>query len=96
MTDARSPGAPEQARGVQRAQGTNVLGVVGFILALVGFNIIAIILGAVALSQIKRTGEKGRGFALAAIWVAIIEIVLFIVILIIVITVASAAHVTVS
>jgi uncharacterized membrane protein YidH (DUF202 family) len=96
MTDARQPAVAGQSYGVQRAQGTNVLGVVGFILALVGFNVIAIILGAVALSQIKRTGEKGRGFALAAIWVAIIEIVLFIVILIIVITVASAAHVTVS
>jgi peptidyl-prolyl cis-trans isomerase B (cyclophilin B) len=96
MTDARSPGTPGQAQGVQTAQGTNVLGIVGFILAIVGFNVIAIILGAVALSQIKRTGEKGRGFALAAIWVAIIEIVLFIVILIIVIAVVSAANVTVN
>lgn len=101
MTDARSPGAYGQDHGIQTAQGvqtqgTNVLGIVGFILAILGFNVIAIVLGAVALSQIKRTGEKGRGFALAAIWVAIIEIVLFIVVLIVVIAVASAANVTVS
>jgi uncharacterized membrane protein YidH (DUF202 family) len=101
MTDARSPGAYGQDPGIQTAQGvqtqrTNVLGIVGFILAILGFNVIAIVLGAVALSQIKRTGEKGRGFALAAIWVAIIEIVLFIVVLIVVIAVASAANVTVS
>lgn len=90
MADAQTPVA---ARPVAS---TNVLGVVGFVLAIVGFNVIAIILGAIALSQIKRTGEKGRGFALAAIWIAIIEIVLFVVILIVVIAIAAAAKVTVS
>ncbi len=60
----------------------NVISVVGFILSLVGFNVIAIILGAVGLSQIKKTGERGRGFAIAAIWIGIISIVIVIIILI--------------
>lgn len=69
----------------------NVLSIVGFVLSLVGFNVIAIILGAVGLSQIKKTGERGRGFALAAIWIGAISIVLFIVILIIVVTISAVA-----
>jgi len=95
MADAHTPDVARPAAGAP-ARSTNVLGVVGFVLAIVGFNVIAIILGAVALSQIKRTGEKGRAFALAAIWIAIIEIVLFVVILIIAFAIAAASNVTVS
>jgi hypothetical protein len=90
MADTQTPAV------TRPVQSTNVLAVVGFVLAIVGFNVIAVILGAVALSQIKRTGEKGRGFALAAIWIAIIEVVLFIVILIIAFAVVAAANVSVS
>jgi hypothetical protein len=60
----------------------NVLSIVAFVLSLFGFTVIAIVLGAVGLSQIKRTGERGRGFALAAIWIGAISIVLAIVIVI--------------
>ncbi|MBS1674651.1 MAG: DUF4190 domain-containing protein, partial [Actinobacteria bacterium] len=62
------------------AQPMNVLSVVGFVLSILGFNIIAIILGAVSLSQIKKTGQRGRGFALAAIWIGAISLVVFIVV----------------
>lgn len=54
----------------------NVLAIVGFVLSLLGFNIVAIVLGFVGLSQIKRTGEKGRGLALAAVIIGIASIVL--------------------
>lgn len=56
----------------------NVVSVVGFVLSILGFNIIAIILGAVGLSQIKKRGDRGRGFALAAIWIGVISLVVFI------------------
>jgi hypothetical protein len=63
------------------------------VLSLLGFNVIAIILGAIGLSQVKKTGERGRGFALAAIWIGVISIVLF-VILIVSISVFAAARVS--
>lgn len=44
----------------------NVLAIVGFVLAFV-VSIGAVICGHIALSQIKRTGEKGHGLALAAV-----------------------------
>ena len=44
----------------------NVLAIVGFVLAFV-VSLGAVICGHIALSQIKRTGEKGRGLALAAV-----------------------------
>jgi peptidyl-prolyl cis-trans isomerase B (cyclophilin B) len=47
-------------------KGTNALAIVGLILAIF-FPIIGAILGHVALSQIKKTGEEGRGLALAAV-----------------------------
>ena len=55
----------------------NVAAVVGFVMALLGFNVVSIILGGVALSQIRRTGGRGRGLALAAIWIGAITVVAF-------------------
>jgi hypothetical protein len=45
---------------------TNVLAIVGLILAIF-FPIVGAIVGHVALGQIKKTGEEGRGLALAAV-----------------------------
>ena len=45
---------------------TNVPAIVGLILAIF-FPIVGAIVGHVALSQIKKTGEEGRGIALAAV-----------------------------
>jgi len=68
----------------------NVLAIVGFVLSILGLNIIAIILGAVGLSQIKKSGDRGRGFALAAIWIGVISIVLAIIVIIAAIAIAAA------
>lgn len=57
----------------------NVMAVVGFVLSILGFNVIAIILGAVALSQIRKRDERGRGFALAAIWIGVISLIMLVV-----------------
>lgn len=43
----------------------NVLAIIGFV-GVFFLGIIGVVLGHIALSQIKRTGEGGRGFALAA------------------------------
>lgn len=58
-------------------------------------NIVGIILGFIALSQIKRTGEKGHGLALAAIIIGFASIVLGIIITIVVFSTAgSMVHTT--
>jgi hypothetical protein len=44
---------------------TNGLAIASLILGIVGISIVAIILGHISLSQIKKTGEQGRGMALA-------------------------------
>lgn len=48
-------------------QKTNGLSIAALVLGIVGVSIVAIILGHVSLSQIKRTGEQGRGMALAGV-----------------------------
>lgn len=53
----------------------NITAIVGFILSLLGFNIVAVIVGAVGLSQVKRRGQRGRGLAIAAIVIGAISCV---------------------
>jgi hypothetical protein len=48
------------------AKGTNVLAIVGLVLAIF-VPLVGAIVGHIALSQIKKTGEEGRGLALAAV-----------------------------
>ncbi|WP_345761891.1 DUF4190 domain-containing protein [Diaminobutyricibacter sp. McL0608] len=74
--------------------GTNVLAIISLVISILGFNVIAIILGAIGLSQIKRTGEKGRGLALAGIWIGAISIVLGIIIAIVFIVVLANVGIT--
>lgn len=70
---------------------TNTLAVVGFILSLLGFNVISLILCHIALGQIKRTGESGKGLALAGViisWIAIGFVLLMLVIWIVIVLIA--------
>lgn len=75
---------PQYAAAPPAQPGYNTLAIVGFILAFF-VSLVGAILGFVALSQIKRTGEQGRGLAIAAIIIGLVEIVLGIVVAIIVI-----------
>lgn len=68
----------------------NVLSIVGFVLSLVGFNVIAVILGFIGLSQVKKTGQRGRGFAIAAIIIGLLSLIIFIIV-IIAVTIAAAS-----
>lgn len=57
---AQSPGP------IQPASSTNVLAIVSLISSFV-VSIAAVITGHIALSQIRRTGENGRGLAIAGL-----------------------------
>ncbi|MDQ0577023.1 DUF4190 domain-containing protein [Agromyces albus] len=61
------------------AEKWNVLSIVAFVLSLVGFNVIAIVLGFIGLNQVKKTGERGRGLALAAIIIGFVSLVFIII-----------------
>ena len=97
MSDATPPpvGQPVPPAGYAQPlppvqPGFNVLAIIAFVISLIGFNVIAIILGAIGLSQIKKSGERGRGFALAGIWIGAISIVLGILIFIVIAVIFAA------
>ena len=52
----------------------NTLAIVGFVLAFV-VNIAGVVVSFIALSQIKKTGERGRGLAIAGIIIGLLSIV---------------------
>ena len=60
---------------IDRSQNVNVMAIVSFVMAFL-FNIVGLILGFVALKQIKSTGEKGRGLAISGIVISIVSILL--------------------
>jgi peptidyl-prolyl cis-trans isomerase B (cyclophilin B) len=53
----------------------NVLAIVSFVTALLALGVVAVIAGHTALSQIKRTGDSGRGLALAGVILGYLGIV---------------------
>jgi peptidyl-prolyl cis-trans isomerase B (cyclophilin B) len=55
-------------------------------------SVLGIILGFVALNQIKKTGENGRGLALAGIWIGFVAV--GITVLIIILQVVALAALT--
>src|SRR6478752_5903524 len=66
----------------QQQPGTSGLAIASLVCAFVGLitcgvaSIVGFILGLVALSQITRTNQGGRGLALAGIWVSAVIVVL--------------------
>ncbi|TFD51681.1 DUF4190 domain-containing protein [Cryobacterium frigoriphilum] len=58
----------------------NVLSIVSLVTAVLFLQLVAIITGHIALSQIKKTGEKGRGLALAGLIVGYAGIALGIIV----------------
>lgn len=68
MTEPGYSAQPTQYSSPAPAQSTwNVLSIVAFVLSLLGFTVVAIVLGHIGLSQIKKTGQQGRGFGIAAL-----------------------------
>ena len=67
--------------GFPQPQGTNGLAIGALVSSLVGLctcigSIVGIVLGVMALNQIKERGGEGRGMALAGIWIGAITLVL--------------------
>ncbi|AZZ56024.1 DUF4190 domain-containing protein [Rathayibacter iranicus] len=68
----------------------NVLAIVGFITSFF-ISVVGVVLGFIALSQIKRTGEKGRGLALAAVIIGFVTVIIYAVIIVAVLAIAATA-----
>jgi len=68
----------------------NVLAIVGFILAFV-FALAGLVVSIIALSQIKKTGEQGKGLAIAGIVIGFVYLAFIILITIFVIIVSIGA-----
>ncbi|TLF34183.1 DUF4190 domain-containing protein, partial [Microbacterium sp. 5K110] len=94
-------GQPYGAAPFGAAVRTNTLSIISLVASIAGFLLILPIIGPIAgvitghisLAQIKRTGEKGRGMALAGTivgWVSIALIVLFVIILFVGIGIAAS------
>ena len=54
---------------------TNILAIVAFVLSLLALSIPAVICGHIALSQIKKTNERGWAFAASSLWIGYYGIV---------------------
>lgn len=66
----------------QKVQVSNTMALVGFVMSF--FNsLIGLIFSIIGMNQIKKTGEPGKGFALAGIIISAVSLVLTILIVII-------------
>ena len=83
-----APAAPV----VYTAPRTNTLAIVALIVSFF-FSIVGVILGHIALSQIKKTHEGGRGLAIAALIIGYVITFIAIITLVVVITAATSAGV---
>ena len=84
------PAAPSEppAQYTDNSQRWNTLAILAFVLVWPTV-IVGLVLGHIALSQIKRTGKRGRGLALAAVIIGWIGVALGIIALIITAVVAG-------
>jgi len=87
MTDPVAP-VPPAAPVYAPAPKTNTLAIVGFILSFF-VTVAGIIVSAIALRQIKQTGEGGRGLALAGLIIGIVATVFYIIYFIVIIAVVA-------
>ena len=85
---AYDAGAP--AYGAPASQKTNVLAIVSLVSSFF-ISIVGIITGHIALSQIKKTGEQGRGLAIAGLIIGYIGLVVGIILAIVWFAILGAA-----
>ena len=89
MTDPVVPPAAPAPAAAPAGPKTNVLAIVGFILAFF-VSVAGIIVSAIALGQIKKTGEGGHGLAVGGIIVGIVVTLLYVVIIIVNVIIAAS------
>ena len=68
----------------------NVLAIVSLVTSILGMSLVGIITGHLGLSQIGKTGEKGRGLAIAGLVIGYLGILLAIIALVILIPIMIA------
>ena len=88
------PAQPYQGGGAQnygqpQSQKTNLLAILSLVGAFV-FPLAGLILGIIALKQIKQTGEQGRGLALAGIIISAVYMVVVVIIMIVSFSLAAS------
>jgi hypothetical protein len=92
------PAPAYQPYGYPQARSFNGLAIGSLIASLVGLatcgvgSIVGIILGVVALNQVKQRNQDGRGMALAGIWVGVGIITLWVLYFVIIIVIAANSH----
>lgn len=74
---------------------TNILAIATFVLGLLGFNVVAVISGHIALSQIKRRGETGTALAVIGLVLGYLEIVGIILLVVLWVMVANSGQLVV-
>lgn len=74
-----APAATQQYAAAPQAP-TNVLAIVSLVTSIIGLSLVGVILGHIAMSQIKRTGESGRGLALAGLIIGYIFLALTVIV----------------
>jgi hypothetical protein len=88
MTDPVVPPAAPAYQPAPVGPRTNTLAIVGLILAFV-VSVAGIIVSAIALGQIKKTGEAGHGLAVAGVIVGIVVTLLYVIIIIVNVIIAA-------
>lgn len=78
------PPGPSPYGGYPQSRGTNGLAIASLVCALLGWicgigPIVGLVLGIIALNQIKKTGQEGRGLALAGVIISGISIALIVI-----------------
>lgn len=68
---------------VVAAAPVNALAVVAFVLSLLGFSLIPVILGHIALGQIRQRGEGGAAFAVIGLVLGYLELVAIAILLVV-------------
>lgn len=94
MTIENEPTPPLPYPGAHQApvdaqQGTNVLAIVALIAAFF-VGLVGVICGVISLSQLKRTGQKGRGLAIAGIVVGAAQLVVMVIVTIAMVAAAAS------
>lgn len=91
VSDSHHQGPAQQPHGMPGAQGfpqpngyqpkqTNVMAIIALVVTFI-MPVVGLVLGVIALSQIKKTGEDGRILAIIAIVINAIQVVIFIVVI---------------
>jgi len=89
MTTASAPLVPV-------SQKTNTLAIASLVAGILQFNIVAVILGHVALGQIKRTGEGGRMLAIIGLVLGYLAIAWIVLVIVIISLAAATGNATVT